>query len=153
MDYSERAKKDLIDLDTDIKEENMNQKYQLRKKHNQEIIMEYRKKRIVLLNKTNTKEDGINEIIESDNITNKLNKDKKIFLDSSDFLNTYQKLNNISDENIGMILECLKSEDINKNQWIIYSLRIYFEKNNPELKEYLILFENNINVYLEELLK
>ena len=149
-----RAKKDLIDLDIDyIKEDDMNQKYQLRKKHNQEIIMEHRRKIIGLLNESNTKENIINENVESNHVTNKINKDKKLFLNSSDFLNNNQKLNKISEKNIGMILDCLKSEDINKNQWIIYSLRIYFEKNEPELNEYIILFENNINIYLEALLK
>ena len=154
MYYNERVKKDLIDLDIDdIKENDMNQKYQLRKKHNKEIIMEHRRKIIGLLNESNTKENIINENVETNHVTNKLNKDKKIFLNSSDFLNNNEKLNKISEKNIGMILDCLKSEDINKNQWIIYSLRIYFEKNNPELNEYLILFENNINIYLEALLK
>ena len=154
MDYNERAKKDLIDLDIDdIKEDDMNQKYQLRKKHNQELIMERRKKRIGILNESNIKENSININIESNNVTNKLNKDKKIFLEPSDFLNNNEKLNKISEKNIEMILDCLKSEDINKNQWIIYSLRIYFEKNNPELNEYLLFFENNINIYLEALLK
>ena len=62
MDFSERAKKNLfeIDFESEIKNERINYKYQLRKKHNQNKLMEIRKKRILLLNQNSDKNNESN---------------------------------------------------------------------------------------------
>ena len=139
MDIENRAKKELSEFDLDINKEMINIKLQLRKQHNTKRIFEQRKKRMFLLNQNEAK-------------NNEIKQDKKILLDSSDLLIKI-KINNISNDNIKMILEYLNSNDEEKNKWAIYNLRIYFENDNPELNEYLILFENKINIYLESLLK
>ena len=139
MDIENRAKKELSEFDLDINKEMINIKLQLRKQHNTKRIFEQRKKRMFLLNQNEAK-------------NNEIKQDKKILLDSSDLLIKI-KINNISNDNIKMILEYLNSNDEEKNKWAIYNLRIYFENDNPELNEYLILFENKVNIYLESLLK
>ena len=139
MDSEIRAKKELLEFDLDTNKEIINLKLQLRKQHNTKKIMERRKKRMFLSNQ--------NELI-----NNNLKQNNKILLESSDLLIKIP-INNVSNDNINMILEYLNSDDVEKNKWAIYNLRIYFENNNPELSEYLILFENKINIYLESLLK
>ena len=139
MDSGIRAKKELVEFDLDTNKEIINLKLQLRKQHNTKKIMEQRKKRMFLSNQ--------NELI-----NNNLKQNNKILLESSDLLIKIP-INNVSNDNINMILEYLNSDDVEKNKWAIYNLRIYFENNNPELSEYLILFENKINIYLESLLK
>ena len=136
----ERAKKEMLEFDINSNQEMINLKLQLRKKHNTKKIMEQRRKRMNLSDKNETIDNEINE------------NHKKLLFDSSDILIKIPIINNISNDNINMILEYLDSNDVEKNKWAIYSLRIYFEYENPELKEYLILFENKINVYLESLL-
>lgn len=136
----ERAKKEMLEFDINSNQEMINLKLQLRKKHNTKKIMEQRRKRMNLSDKNETIDNEINE------------NHKKLLFDSSDILIKIPTINNISNDNINMILEYLDSNDVEKNKWAIYSLRIYFEYENPELKEYLILFENKINVYLESLL-
>ena len=139
MDSEIRAKKELLEFDLDTNKEIINLKLQLRKQHNTKKIMEQRKKRMFLSNQ--------NELI-----NNNLKQNNKILLESSDILIKIP-IKNVSNDNINMILEYLNSDDVEKNKWAIYNLRIYFENNNPELSEYLILFENKINIYLESLLK
>ena len=136
----ERTKREMLEFDINSNQEMINLKLQLRKKHNTKKIMEQRRKRMNLSDKNETIDNEINE------------NHKKLLFDSSDILIKIPTINNISNDNINMILEYLDSNDVEKNKWAIYSLRIYFEYENPELKEYLILFENKINVYLESLL-
>ena len=119
MDIENRAKKELSEFDLDINKEMINIKLQLRKQHNTKRIFEQRKKRMFLLNQNEAK-------------NNEIKQDKKILLDSSDLLIKI-KINNISNDNIKMILEYLNSNDEEKNKWAIYNLRIYFENDNPEL--------------------
>ena len=144
MDFKERAKKCLFDFDFDFeseaKIEKINQKYQLRKKHNQNKIMEIRKKRIFLLN-------------QNKNNNNEVKLEEKTFLDISDITVNIPLLNKISQENVKLILEYLNSDNFENIKWVIYSLRIYFEKCEPKLDEYLILFGNKIHLYFENLLK
>ena len=142
MDFSERAKKNLfeIDFESEIKNERINYKYQLRKKHNQNKLMEIRKKRILLLN-------------QNKNNNNEVKLEEKTFLDISDITVNMPLLNKISKENINIILECLNSDNFENIKWVIYSLRTFFQKYDPELDEYLILFENKIYLYFENLLK
>ena len=149
MELNERAKNSLfeIDIGLETKAEKVNEKYQLRKKHNHNIIMGQRKKRMLLLNPKEDKNIGLNEKNKNQN------SDKEMLLKDSDILINMPPLNNISNYNINMILECLNSSDFEKNKWAIFSLRKYFEYKNPELNEYLILFENNIQFYLGTLLK
>ena len=149
MDFNDREKNDLFDLDKDIdmKSEKINEKLQLRKQKNNNKIMEQRKKRVHLITQNNCKTNGLN------NVNYDKNKNKKSLLNRNDILIDKPLIKNISNNNIKSILEYLNSDDIEKNKWAIYSLRIYFEKNDPDLNEYLILFENKINLYLESLLK
>ena len=149
MELNERAKNSLfeIDIELETKAEKVNEKYQLRKKHNHNIIMGQRKKRMLLLNPKEDKNIGLNEV------NNNQNSDKEMLLKDSDILINMPSINNISNNNINMILECLNSSDFEKNKWAIFSLRKYFEYKNPEVNEYLILFENNIQFYLGTLLK
>ena len=149
MELNERAKNSLfeIDIGLETKAEKVNEKYQLRKKHNHNIIMGQRKKRMLLLNPKEDKNIGLNEV------NNNQNSDKEMLLKDSDILINMPSINNISNNNINMILECLNSSDFEKNKWAIFSLRKYFEYKNPEVNEYLILFENNIQFYLGTLLK
>ena len=141
MDFSERAKKNLfeIDFESEIKNERINYKYQLRKKHNQNKLMEIRKKRILLLNQNSDKNNESNS--------------EKTLLSKSDISGNMPLLNKISKENINIILECLNSDNFENIKWVIYSLRTFFQKYDPELDEYLILFENKIYLYFENLLK
>ena len=141
MDFSERAKKNLfeIDFESEIKNERINYKYQLRKKHNQNKLMEIRKKRILLLNQNSDKNNESNS--------------EKTLLGKSDISGNMPLLNKISKENINIILECLNSDNFENIKWVIYSLRTFFQKYDPELDEYLILFENKIYLYFENLLK
>ena len=141
MDFSERAKKNLfeIDFESEIKNERINYKYQLRKKHNQKKLMEIRKKRILLLNQNSDKNNESNS--------------EKTLLSKSDISGNMPLLNKISKENINIILECLNSDNFENIKWVIYSLRTFFQKYDPELDEYLILFENKIYLYFENLLK
>ena len=144
MDFKERAKKCLFDFDFDFeseaKIEKINQKYQLRKKHNQNKIMEIRKKRIFLLN-------------QNKNNNNEVKLEEKTLLDISDITVNIPLLNKISQENVKLILEYLNSDNFENIKWVIYSLRIYFEKSEPKLDEYLILFKYKIHLYFENLLK
>lgn len=139
MDIENRAKKELQEFDIDANKEMINVKLQLRKQHNTKRIFELRKKRMFLSNQNEGKNNEIKQV-------------NKILLEPCNLLIKIQ-INNISNNNIKMIFEYLNSDDEEKNKWVIYNLRIYLEKNNPELNEYLILFENNINIYLESLLK
>ena len=139
MDIENRAKKEMLEFDLDINKEMINLKLQLRKQHNAKRIFEQRKKRMFLLNQNEVK-------------NNEIKQDNKILLETSDLLIKIP-LSKISNDNIKMILEYLNSDDEEKNKWAICNLRIYFEKDNPKLNEYLILFENKINIYLESLLK
>ena len=141
MDFGERAKKNLfeIDFESEIKNERINYKYQLRKKHNQNKLMEIRKKRILLLNQNSDKNNESNS--------------EKTLLSKSDISGNMPLLNKISKENINIILECLNSDNFENIKWVIYSLRTFFQKYDPELDEYLILFENKIYLYFENLLK
>lgn len=137
----DRAKKELLEFDINSNQEMINSKLELRKQHNTKKIMEQRRKRM-------------NLSYQNETINNKINENhKKLLFDSSDILIKFPLINKISNDNVKMIFEYLDSNDIEKNKWAIYSLRIYFEKENPEIKEYLILFENKINLYLESLLK
>ena len=153
MDLNERAKKDFFQFNpnTDIEDDKINTKCQLRKKHNNNKIMIIRQKRINEYQKKddelNNQKSIINENIEM-NDTN-----GKTLLNNSDILINMTKLNNISKDNITLILEYLNADDIEKNKWAIYFLRKYFQNENPELNEYLILFENKIYIYFESLLK
>ena len=153
MDLNERAKKDFFQFNpnTDIEDDKINTKCQLRKKHNNNKIMIIRQKRINEYQKKddelNNQKSIINENIEM-NDTN-----GKTLLNNSDILINMPKLNNISKDNITLILEYLNADDIEKNKWAIYFLRKYFQNENPELNEYLILFENKIYIYFESLLK
>ena len=144
MEFNERAKKCLFDFDFDFeseaKIEKINQKYQLRKKHNQNKIMEIRKKRIFLLN-------------QNKNNNNEVKLEEKTLLDISDITVNIPLLNKISQENVKLILEYLNSDNFENIKWVIYSLRIYFEKSEPKLDEYLILFKYKIHLYFENLLK
>ena len=144
MDLNERGKDTLFEFDIELeaKKEKINEKYQLRKNHNQNKIMEKRKKRILLLNQNRS----INTINGLNGINNNQNSNKTILLNKSD-ISINLPLNKITNINIYTILNYLSSSDLEKNKWAIYSLRIYFEKNNPELNEYLMLFENNSFIY------
>ena len=150
MDLNERAKGTLFEFDIELeaKKEKISEKYQLRKNHNQNKIMEKRKKRILLLNQNRS----LNTINGLDGINNNQNSNKKILLNKSD-ISINLPLNKITNNSIYIIINYLSSSDLEKNKWAIHSLRIYFEKNNPELNEYLMLFENKIHLYLESLLK
>ena len=136
MNFKERAKNNLFEnenIDNEINEEKMSSKYQLRKQKNKIKIEEQRKKRLLSF------------------VQNQKNPKKKILLSNNDIMNM-PLISNIK-TNIKMLLEHLNSDDIEKNKWAIYSIRVYFEKENPELNEYLILFQNKIYQYLESLLK
>ena len=150
MDLNERAKNNLFEFDIELetKKDKINEKYKLRKNHNQNKIMEKRKKRIFILNQNK----NINGINESNGINDLQNSNQKILLNKSD-ISINLLLDKITNKNINIILDCLCSNDFEKTKWVLYSLRYYFEKNNPELNEYLILFENKIYLYLESLLK
>ena len=150
MDLNERAKNNLYELDIELetKKDKINEKYQLRKNHNQNKIMEKRKKRILILNKNNNV-NGINEL---NGINDYENSNQKILLNKSD-ISINLPLDKITNNNIDTILDCLSSNDFEKNKWVLYSLRYYFEKDNSELNEYLMLFENKIYLYFESLLK
>ena len=102
--------------------------------------MEIRKKRIFLLN-------------QNKNNNNEVKLEEKTFLDISDITVNMPLLNKISKENIKLILECLNSDNFENIKRVIYSLRIYFEKCEPKLDEYLILFGNKIHLHFENLLK
>ena len=150
MDLNERAKNNLFEFDIELetKKDKINEKYKLRKNHNQNKIMEKRKKRIFILNQNK----NINGINESNGINDLQNSNQKILLNKSD-ISINLLLDKITNKNINIILDCLCSNDFEKTKWVLYSLRYYFEKNNPELNEYLILFENKIYLYFESLLK
>ena len=153
MDYNERAKNFLFNLENEIEtfKEKTEEKWELRKKHNQNIIMAERKKRILQLSqeKAENKENNYNNInnfsldIDDNNKTQKIN-DNNLFV-------KIPLLENISN-NINQILKLLSSDNIEENKWVIRALKLYFENENIPYNEYSILFENNINKYFEILL-
>ena len=153
MDYNERAKKFLYNLENEIEtfKEKTEEKWELRKKNNQNIIMAERKKRILQLSqeKAENKENNYNNInnfsldIDDNNKTQKIN-DNNLFV-------KIPLLENISN-NINQILKLLSSDNIEENKWVIRALKLYFENENIPYNEYSILFENNINKYFEILL-
>ena len=132
MDLNERAKNNLFEFDIELetKKDKINEKYKLRKNHNQNKIMEKRKKRIFILNQNK----NINGINESNGINDLQNSNQKILLNKSDISNNLL-LDKITNKNINIILDCLCSNDFEKTKWVLYSLRYYFEKNNPVLNE------------------
>ena len=153
MDYNERAKNFLFNLENEIEtfKEKTEEKWELRKKNNQNIIMAERKKRILQLSqeKAENKENNYNNInnfsldIDDNNKTQKIN-DNNLFV-------KIPLLENISN-NINQILKLLSSDNIEENKWVIRALKLYFENENIPYNEYSILFENNINKYFEILL-
>ena len=153
MDYNERAKNFLFNLENEIEtfKEKTEEKWELRKKNNQHIIMAERKKRILQLSqeKAENKENNYNNInnfsldIDDNNKTQKIN-DNNLFV-------KIPLLENISN-NINQILKLLSSDNIEENKWVIRALKLYFENENIPYNEYSILFENNINKYFEILL-
>ena len=164
MDYNERAKKSPfnIDEDIDILKENTKQTCELRKKHNHNIIMAERRKRVISGDEIKDKQK--NEIIKNENIfTDNILNDDLYLLDESNEYKIYlfypddlqlklRPLNSISN-NIKMILEFLTSDNIENIKWVIYALRRYFEVNEiEEYTEYSILFENNIHQHLEKII-
>ena len=153
MDYNERAKNFLFNLENEIEtfKEKTEEKWELRKKHNQNIIMAERKKRILQLSqeKAENKESNYNNInnfsldIDNNNKTQKIN-ENNLFV-------KIPLLENISN-NIIQIIKLLSSDNIEENKWVIRALKLYFENENIPYNEYSILFENNINKYFEILL-
>ena len=153
MDYNERSKNFLFNLENEIEtfKEKTEEKWELRKKHNQNIIMAERKKRILQLSqeKAENKENNYNNInnfsldIDDNNKTQKIN-ENNVFV-------KIPLLENISN-NIIQIIKLLSSDNIEENKWIIRALKLYFENENISYNEYSILFENNINKYFEILL-
>lgn len=156
----ENKYKNRLNLENDneinsTRKEKIDSHWQLRKKHNQNILMTQRKKRILSMNATKNSEPPPNENSEFDLLDEEfLNIDysnKKYLLNEEDLLIKQPLLNNISNY-IKMILDYLSVDDFEKNKWVILSLRKYFENDNPPLSEYLVLFENNIHQYFEKLL-
>ena len=148
MDYNERAKNTPYNIENEITsfKEKTDEKWELRKKHNQSIIMAERRKRIIQLSQNNEKENSI-----SDNLLdNEINLNNKSLLNENDLLIKLPPLNNISN-NINEILKYLSSDNIDENKWILYSLRIYFQQYKIPYYEYSILFDNNIHKYFEKL--
>lgn len=157
MDYKERAKNSPYNIENEINsfKEKSEEKWELRKKHNQNIIMAQRKKRILQLTQ-NTIQNENDKIIIENNLENKdsliLNNIEQNFLLNENNLSLkLPPLNNIS-KNINVILKCLLSDNKEENKWIIWALRIFFEKTSIPYNEYSILFENNIHKYFENLL-
>ena len=146
MDYNDREKSEFFNFEVDIKSDIINEKLQLRKQKNNYIIMEKRKKRTFLTTQKDIYDNDLN------NINHGKSQNKKYLLDDSDILINQPLINKITKDNIKLILEYLNSGDFEKIKWVLYSLRIHFEYNNPDLNEYLILLENNINKYLESLI-
>ena len=147
-----------LDKDNDInttRKEKIDSHWQLRKKHNQNIIMTQRKKRILSMNATKISEPPPDENDQFDLLEEEfLNIDypnQKYLLNEEDLLIKQPLLNNISNY-IKLILDYLSVDDFEKNKWVIFTLRKYFENDNPPLGEYLVLFENNIHQYFEKLL-
>ena len=162
MDYNERAKNTPYNIEKEIPsfKEKTDEKWELRKKHNQNIIMAERRKRIIQLSQNNKNENiFLYDISDNNLLSNKLDNDLsnennfKIqkLLNENDLLIKLPPLNNISN-NINEILKYLSSDNIDENKWIIHSLRVYFQKDNILYNEYSILFDNNIHIYLERLL-
>jgi len=162
MDYNERAKNTPYNIEKEIPsfKEKTDEKWELRKKHNQNIIMAERRKRIIQLSQNNKNENiFLYDISDNNLLSNKLDNDLsnennfKIqkLLNENDLLIKLPPLNNISN-NINEILKYLSSDNIDENKWIIHSLRVYFQKDNIPYNEYSILFDNNIHIYLERLL-
>ena len=160
MDYNERAKKSLYNLENEIEsfKEKTEEKWELRKKHNLNIIMAQRKKRILQLSQekeeNNNKiiinnlenNDSLNLNIDDNNETQNIN-----LLNEKNLLLKFPPLENISN-NINQIIKFLLSDNIEENKWVIWAIRVYFSKDNIPYNEYSILFENNINNYFEILL-
>lgn len=140
-----------------INKEKIEEHWQLRKKHNQNIIMTQRKKRILFSNQILAPLNNIYNInkdeedLLDEDFFNEKNSKKKYLLAQTDLQIQQPLLTNISN-NIKLIFEYLSVDDFEKHKYIILSLRIYFEKNNPPYTEYAILFQNNINKYFEILL-
>ena len=160
MDYNERAKTSpyIVENETFSFKEKTEQKWELRKKRNQNILMEERKKRILQLTQNNNNNNNQN-IFENNNIENintiNLNSNdiqNDNYLNENDLVIKFPPLTNISN-NINEIIKYLSSDNIEENKWIIWALRIYFEKENIPCDEYLILFKYNIHKYFESLLK
>ena len=157
MDYNERAKKSPYNIENEITtfKEKTEEKWELRKKHNQNIIMAQRKKRIAQLSQTIIQ----NNIDNIENGSNLENKDSikpneiedKLLLKEQNLSLKFPPLNKISD-NINLVLKYLSSDNREENRWIIWALRVFFENNNIPYNEYLILFDNNIHKYYENLL-
>ena len=157
MDYNKRAKKSpfIIQEDIDILKEKTEARSELRKKHNHDIIMAERRKRVLSNQQNKDKKNGYENIILDDLPNEDLylfneSQEYKIYLfNESDISLKIPTLNNIS-SNIKIILEYLSSDDYDKNKSIIYSLRKYFESNEIKTyNEYSVLFENNFHKYLE----
>ena len=160
MDYNERAKKSLYNLENEIEsfKEKTEEKWELRKKHNLNIIMAQRKKRILQLSQEKEENnnniiinnlennDSLNLNIDDNNETQNIN-----LLNEKNLLLKFPPLENISN-NISQIIKFLLSDNIEENKWIIWAIRVYFSKDNIPYNEYSILFENNINNYFEILL-
>ena len=169
MDYNNRAKKSPFNIeeDIDILKEKTKGHLELRKKHNYNIIMTERRKRVLSVNENtkenknesfNFKNENKNIILDSDlpnedlYLFNESNEYKIYLYNESDIKIQLPPLSNISD-NIQMILEYLSSDDTDKIKCIIYSLRKYFSNNDIEVfSEYSILFENKIHTHLENII-
>ena len=152
MDYNQRAKTSpyILENETFSFKEKTEEKWELRKKRNQNIIMSERKKRLLQLSQNSTSKDNNN--INNINITNfNEAKNDTILLNENDLLIKLPPINSIVNS-INEITKYLSSENKEENKWIIWALRVYFEKINIPYNEYSILFENDIHKYFETLL-
>ena len=151
MDYNDRAKKSPYNLENEIFSfnEKIEEKLELRKKHNLNIIMAHRKKRILSSAKNEAENKGDYLVIDNKDLNNSQN---DFLLNENDILLKLPSLNNIN-HNIKQILQYLSSDNIEEIKWIIHSLRLFFQNYNIPYEEYSVLFENEINKKFESLLK
>ena len=151
MDYNDRAKKSPYNLENEIFSfnEKIEEKLELRKKHNLNIIMAHRKKRILSSAQNEAENKGNYLVIDNKDLNNSQN---DFLLNENDILLKLPSLNNIN-HNIKQILQYLSSDNIEEIKWIIHSLRLFFQNYNIPYEEYSVLFENEINKKFESLLK